>query len=62
MPFFAQKYLTRYTPDMFFEEYINFQFSCYFGIVELYLFKVSEATVNPPHMGTFSETANVDYC
>ncbi len=24
-PFFAQKYLTRYTPEMFFEEYINFK-------------------------------------
>jgi phage pi2 protein 07 len=23
-PFFAQKYLTRYTHEMFFEEYINF--------------------------------------
>jgi hypothetical protein len=25
MLFFAQKYLTRYTPDMFLEEYINFK-------------------------------------
>ncbi len=24
-PFFAQKYLTRYTHEMFFEEYTNFQ-------------------------------------
>jgi hypothetical protein len=24
-PFFAQKYLTRYTPEMFCEEYINFK-------------------------------------
>ncbi len=24
-PFFAQKYLTRYTHDMFVEEYINFK-------------------------------------
>ncbi len=24
-PFFAQKYLTRYTHEMFFEEYINFK-------------------------------------
>jgi hypothetical protein len=24
-PFFAQKYFTRYTPEMFFEEYINFK-------------------------------------
>jgi hypothetical protein len=24
-PLFAQKYLTRYTPEMFFEEYINFE-------------------------------------
>ncbi len=25
-PFFAQKYFKRYTPEMFFEEYINFNF------------------------------------
>jgi hypothetical protein len=24
-PFFIQKYLTRYIPEMFFEEYINFK-------------------------------------
>ncbi len=24
-PFFAQKYLTRYTHEMFFEKYVNFQ-------------------------------------
>jgi hypothetical protein len=28
-PFFAQKYLTRYTPEMFFEEYISFKIFCY---------------------------------
>jgi hypothetical protein len=25
MPFFAQKYITRYTHKMFFEKYVNFQ-------------------------------------
>jgi hypothetical protein len=29
MPFFAQKYLTRYTPETFFEEYINFKIFLY---------------------------------
>jgi hypothetical protein len=29
MPFFALKYLIRYTPKMFYEEYINFNIFCY---------------------------------
>jgi hypothetical protein len=35
-PFFAQKYLTRYTHKMFFEEYINFKIVCYlshYGVI-----------------------------
>ncbi len=28
-PFFAQKYFIRYTPKMFFQEYINFEIFCY---------------------------------
>jgi hypothetical protein len=28
-PFFAQKYITRYTHEMFFEEYINFKVVLY---------------------------------
>jgi hypothetical protein len=35
-PFFAQKYLTRYTHEMFFEEYINFiivQYLSYCGVI-----------------------------
>jgi hypothetical protein len=30
-PFFAQKYLTRYTPETSFEQYINFKIFRYFG-------------------------------
>ncbi len=47
MLFFAQKYLTRYTPETFFEEYVNFKIFHYLAIVELYLFKVSEV-INAP--------------
>ncbi len=35
-PFFAQKYLTRYTQEMFFEEYINFKIVRYlshYGVI-----------------------------
>jgi hypothetical protein len=35
-PFFPQKYLTRYTHKMFFEEYINFKIVCYlshYGVI-----------------------------
>ncbi len=41
MSFFAKKYLIRYTPKTFFEEYINFKTFHYQGVVELNLFKVS---------------------
>ncbi len=30
-PFFAQKFLTRYTHEIFFEEYINFKIGHYFS-------------------------------
>jgi hypothetical protein len=47
--FFAQKYLTRYTHKMFFEDYINFKIVHYLNppIAELYLFKVSEVIYAP---------------
>jgi hypothetical protein len=41
------RYLTRYTPKTFLEEYINFKIFCYLGIVELYLFKVSICLSRP---------------
>ncbi len=50
MPFFAQKYLTRYTCEMFFEEYINFKIVRYWAITELYQFKVLEVIYAPSHM------------
>jgi hypothetical protein len=42
-PFFAQKYLTRYTHETFFEEYTNFQahYLSHCRVI-MYLFKVSE--------------------
>jgi hypothetical protein len=44
-PFFAQKYFTRYTHEMFFEEYINFKIV--HNLSQLYLFKVSEVIYAP---------------
>jgi hypothetical protein len=41
-PFFTLKYLTRYTHETFFEEYINFKIFRNLAIVELYLFEVLE--------------------
>jgi hypothetical protein len=38
--FLTQKYLIRYTPKMFFEEYIIFKKIVTKGVVELYLFKI----------------------
>jgi hypothetical protein len=46
-PFFAQEFLTRYTHEMFFEEYINFKIGHTLAIAELYLFKVSEVIYTP---------------
>jgi hypothetical protein len=45
-PFFAQKYLTRYTHLTFFEEYMNFE-AHYLSHAELYLCKVSEVIYAP---------------
>jgi hypothetical protein len=45
-PFFAIKYLTRYTHETFFEEYINFKIFRN-AIAELYLFEVSEVIYAP---------------
>jgi hypothetical protein len=42
MPFIAQKYLIRYIPEAFFEEYIIFKNFVSQVIVELCLFKVVE--------------------
>ncbi len=44
--FFAQKYLTRYTHETFFEEYMNSKLAT-LAIAELYLFKVSEVIYVP---------------
>jgi hypothetical protein len=50
MPFFAQKYLTRYTHEMFFEEYINIKivhYSSHCGVIPVHSF---ESYVRPqPH-------------
>jgi hypothetical protein len=48
-PFFAEKYLTRYTHETFFEEYMNFK-GHYLSHCRVYLFKVSEVIYAPqPH-------------
>ncbi len=44
---FVQKYLTRYIPKTFFEEYINLKFFITKAIAELYLFKVSKVIYAP---------------
>jgi hypothetical protein len=47
-PFFAQKYLTRYTHEAFFEEHKNFEthYLSHYRVI-LYLFKVSEVIYAP---------------
>ncbi len=45
-PFFALKYLTRYTHETFFEVYTNFE-GPYLSRAEIYLFKVSEVIYAP---------------
>ncbi len=48
MPFLTLKYLTKYTPKSSFEEYINFQIFQYLrGVVDLFMFKVSEVIYAP---------------
>jgi hypothetical protein len=47
--FFAQKYLTRYTPEMFFEEYINFNIFHYLSHCEVS--KVIYVHPQPPGLG-----------
>ncbi len=46
-PFFALKYLTRYTHKTMFEEYINFKIFRNLAIAELYLFEVLEVIYAP---------------
>jgi hypothetical protein len=62
-PFFAQKYLTRYIPKTFFEEYINLKFYVHCGIVELYPFKFRKSYMpQPPVLGLKGDTlANIVY-
>jgi hypothetical protein len=50
MLFFAKKYSTRYTPDNFFEEYINLKNVCYLrhcGIIPVQIFR-SHIRTQPP--------------
>jgi hypothetical protein len=52
-PFFAQKYLTRYTQKMFFEEYINFKIFHYLrhcGVIPVQSFE-SHIRPQPPGLG-----------
>jgi hypothetical protein len=51
--FFAQKFLTRYTPETFFKEYINFKIFCYFrhcGVIPILSFG-SHIQPQPPELG-----------
>jgi hypothetical protein len=47
--FFTQKYLIRYTPKIYFEEYINLKNVVIYGVVEFYLFKVLGVIYAPSH-------------
>jgi hypothetical protein len=58
--FFAQKYLTRYTLEMFFEEYINFKnfhYLRHYGVLPVQSFK-NHICPQPPGLGLKLNTLN----
>ncbi len=50
--FFILKYLTKYLPETFFEEYMNFKIFCYLRHcgVTVYLLKVLDVIYAPSHL------------
>jgi hypothetical protein len=47
-PFFAQKYEARYTPEMFFEEYINLKFFVLLKTLWSYTWSKYQKSYTPP--------------
>ncbi len=64
MPFFALKYLTRYTHEMFFEEYINFKIFCnlsHCGVIPVQSFG-SHIRPQPHGLGLKVQTTKLTNC